>query len=107
MITSPFPPEAEEGRFPALLILSLSVLLTACSGGVSSKKSPVSADLGARTLSGFVGSPSLADATVTLFQDGGASTLSALSGDQASYSITLDKSVSLPIRIQVEAAVPR
>jgi hypothetical protein len=117
MIASDFPPEAEESRHdsrpmgahracfsPARgwklsVTFALSAALAACSGDVSTQPS---GELGPRTLSGYVGNPSLVDATVTLRLDDGASTISARSDDQASYSLTVDKSLALPIEIQVE-----
>ena len=96
MTASYFPPEAEESwhdatpsrarraRFSLFrgcsLIAAFSLTLTACSGEVSTRSS---SDLGPRTLSGFVGSPSLADATVTLLVDSGNTVISARSDDQA------------------------
>lgn len=115
MMVSHFPPEAEENRHdarsfrahrarfsparrrPLAAALILSSALTACSGDVSTRSS---SDLGPRILSGSVGS--LADATVTLRIDGGASTISARSDQQASYSLTVDKNLALPIQVQVE-----
>jgi len=117
MIGSHFPPEAEESRHDSRpagarrvcfslsrsgklpIAIALTASLAACTGEVSTRPS---GELGPRTLSGYVGSPSLTDATVTLRIDDGVSTISARSDDQASYSMTVDKSLGLPVEVQVE-----
>lgn len=82
-------------------LAALAAGLAAC-GGESSSRPNADADTGARVLTGFVGSPSLAAATVTLLQDDGGSATSALSGNGASYSLTVSKEISLPIHMQVQ-----
>ncbi len=81
-----------------VLFLAASLALTACSGAVDGRN--ISG--GTQTLSGFVGSPSLADATVTVLVDDGATTVSARSTDDASYTLNLDKTLAPPIRVQAE-----
>ena len=79
---------------PALV---LSLILSACSGSAGTTSTT-----GNRTLSGVVGSPSLSDATVTLLVDGGQSAVSARSGDSGAYSLTVSKSLGVPLNLQVE-----
>ncbi|MEM8766641.1 MAG: hypothetical protein AAGE43_04305 [Pseudomonadota bacterium] len=77
-----------------------SIVLGACSGSAGTTSSPAQA--GDRTLSGVVGSPSLSDATVTLLVDGGQSTVSARSEESGDFSLTVSKSLGLPLSLQVE-----
>jgi hypothetical protein len=79
-------------------VLCLAIGLSACTGEVATR-STASAP---RTLSGFVGSPSLTDATVTLLTAGGTEATFALSGADARYSLTVEDQLNIPISIQVE-----
>ncbi|MGE0623707.1 MAG: hypothetical protein AB7I04_04555 [Pseudomonadales bacterium] len=83
-----------------VLFLATSLLLSACSGSSESVGTPAPVDGSARTLSGFVGSPSLVDATVTVLVDDGATTVSARSADDASYTVRTDKTLAPPVQVQ-------
>lgn len=86
-------------RLGFFFLFLATAALAGCSGDIASRPARGS---GTQSLSGFVGSPSLADATVTVLIDEGATTVSARSADDASYTVNVDKALTPPVRVQVE-----